>query len=264
MLIQSISNFSWIADIYQVQSSLIIFTTFLSKAILGLPSTVQNLQLNKMEIGQFLYMKYMLIGAKPHKNKISAVVKFSGAFFKTVSAIANAVGKLAKIAYPNKYGLCSSVKICPSLLAKVRVFMNLVPLNIFNIKGTPIIVSQKKTVDQYENTCDFCPKPAIIAVIADPKLIPNQNRKFHNLSLVRHLSCLSWVKEFLLAAMNLAKSCIIGSYCDINFHDDIIPKMSGIIKQKAQLLWSISNAEKKEYNIQKWLLLAVAKIIVST
>lgn len=258
-----------------------IFAIFFNKATFGFPSTVQNLWLNKIEIGQFLYMKYRLIGVNKLKKKINVVKNLlSNAGDKKASPTMKARAKPAKIAYPNKYGLCSSVNTIPSLLANVRGFINFVPLNFFNTNGTPIIVTQKKKADQYENVLYCRVLNPIAKAIPHPKLIPNQNTKVQNLSLVTQLGCVFgfWFSS-VLTATSFVKSCITGSYCYINFYLSTIPKIRLISKQMIimQVLFSLpllvgnayaateSNLLKiialteQEYNIPKGLLLAVTK-----
>ncbi len=283
MLIQKTSKIRNVVTKYN-QSSLIILTSVFKRATLGLPSIVQNLRLNKIEIGQFLYIKYKLTGAKVHINRISAVIKFSAALGKIISATTKAVGKPAKIIYINKYGLCSSVSMYPSLFVKVRGLMNLVLLKIFNIKGIPSKVNQNKTGDQYEKTCVFFPNPETIEVIEHPKLIPNQKTKVQNRSLVSHFFCLSTKVELsFLALYDLVKSCIIYFSFYIGLRqliNIIITKLQFIAKlilkyfggviflisanttyaeTREEILTTISQNEKK-YNIPGGLLLAIAKI----
>lgn len=212
-----------------------------------------------MEIGQFLYMKYKLIGASKLINTIKSVIKLSEALCKNISAITNAVGNAAIIVNINRYGLCSSVNIFPSLLAKVRAFINLVSLNIFNMKGIPIIVSQKKNTDQNDIVLLL---PALkLEARLNPKLIPNQNIRFHNLSLLSQASsvwlscakralvallltaiCVVMSRGFLLSsaskralaslrAVRVIKSCIITFSSFISGYGYIVPEMYRSAKQ---------------------------------
>lgn len=221
-------------------------------------------------------MKYKLTGARKLKSTINLLKKFEF-LDKAISAIIKATGIPAKIIYPNKYGLCSSVSTVPSLLAKVRAFINFVPLNIFNIKGIPIRVTHIKIVPILY--C-FCTLAETESDILNPKLIPNQNTKVQNLSLVTQLGCVfGFLFSSVLTATSFVKSCITGSYCYINFYLRTIPKIRLISKQMIimQVLLSLpllaGNAHaatkdnllkvialtEQEYNIPKGLLLAVAK-----
>ena len=223
MLIQRISNINNLTNIAQAQSSLIILLSFLSQATLGLPSIVQNLRLNKIDIGQFLHKKYRLIGARKTIRPIKVKIKCSAFLGKIISATANAAGNPAAIAHPNRYGLCSSVKILPSLLAKVRVFINFVLLNMFNINGTPIRVSQKR---QYEKVGGKAFTFFRLNETAIPKLIPNQKTKVQIRSLLSHFSlACGRVGLAFVALSNLIKSCIICSHFGNKTHFITISKI---------------------------------------
>jgi hypothetical protein len=280
MLIQRINNKNYLGNPTQDQSSLIFFLTFFNKAMFGCPSTVQNLGLNRIEIGQFLKMKYRLIGASKTTKNIKLSIKLLKFLSKKVSDTINTNGTPTNSAYKNKYGLCSSVNIFPSLLEKVKTFINFVPLNIFNINGTPISVSQNKTDDQYENVFVFLPFCAILNDKPNPKLIPNQNTKFQKRSLVSHFSSLSGKAVLLFSILgNFVKSCITHFSFIIKLYLITISKFSFISKRIITLCtvmtifcgWNVSQAssreeiltiisrKEQEYNIPSGLLLAIAK-----
>ena len=172
-------------------------------------------------------------------------------------------------------GICFLVNSISSLFAKVSFFIKRVLLAKVTINGMP-----NNTLHAITGNRSGILSTNLTKVASEsPPDIPNQNTKFHNLSLLSHLSCLACFKGFLPTARNWVKSSIIHSYRYINSHYSIIPKMRSIIKQiiitlciiislvlpntaqaetRGELLELISNAEK-EHNIPKGLLLAVAK-----
>ena len=253
-------------------SSFITLDILFSTAVSGHPSTVQNCLLNMIDIGQFLYMKYRDIGAKKLRKNINAAkLLVLGIPDKIVFVTKKTAGKPANIIKPNKYGLCFSVNILPSLLAKVRGFKSLVPLNITISIGNIInddmaiiaeallifIVSLKK------------------CAIARELLIPNQKKKFQALSLENH----PFFALKLVPLLVFAKSCIRNSYFYIKYHSFIIAKTlfisilfliamsiittlvscsSAHANSKEELIDMIKAKEQK-YNIPSGLLTAIAK-----
>jgi hypothetical protein len=219
-------------------------------------------------------MKYKL---KPENTEIESVNATNNllVFFGKNSDINTVKPIPAIIANKNEYGICLSVITTPSLLAKVSFLIKRVLLKIVNNRGI------QKNVLIYINVAKFiiCKFVLKKCATASPLDIPNQNIRFHNLSLLSHLSVFAWFKGFLPAVRNWVKSSITHSYRYINSHCGIILKIRLIIKQiivtfgiiisllspnagyaatRGELLELISNAEK-EHNIPKGLLLAVAK-----
>jgi hypothetical protein len=172
-------------------------------------------------------------------------------------------------------GICFLVNSISSLFAKVSFFIKRVLLAKVTINGMPNNTLHAIT----RNRSGILSTNLTKLASESPPEIPNQNTKFHNLSLLSHLSCLAWFKGLLFVATDFVKSSIVHSHLYIASHHNIIPKIRSIIKQiiitfgiiislqlsnmaqgatRPELLEIISNAEK-EHNIPKGLLLAVAK-----
>ena len=143
-----------------------------------------------------------------------------------VSGTINAIAKPDNPAKANKYGICFLVSILPSLFAKVSFLIKDVLEKCRTNNGTQIIVAHINIVPRlYSACCSF----ETLIVTAIPKLIPNQNTKFHNLSLVSHLD---WtVGRLFTATSGFVKSCITCSYIWFKPYTAIIPKIDVIAKQ---------------------------------
>ena len=158
-------------------------------------------------------------------KKAKATKKLPYPFGKIVSATTKAIPNPDSVASRNAYGICVLEIIIPSLLAKVSFFIKRVLLNII-IRSGKIIrlvqsVADAKSCIPHWNLKTF---PA-----ASPKLIPNQNTKFHNLSLVSHLACT--VGRLFTATSGFVKSCITRSYIWFKPYTIIIPKIDVIAKR---------------------------------
>ena len=277
MLIQRINSKDHLDNTSQNQSSLMFFLTFLNKAIFGCPSTVQNLGLNRIEIGQFLKMKYRLI-PENIDTKIKKSLSLLSPNLKLSKPISNKVviAIPAKTAGRTRYGLCSSINILSSLLTKTRGFISFVLLNSSSNRGIPrsviiYIIFAKSAI------CRFV---LIKCAILRPKLIPNQNTKFQKRSLVNHFSSLSGKAVLLFSILgDFVKSCITHFYLINKVYPITISKFSFISKRIITLCtvmtifcgWNVSQASSREeiltiisqkeqaYNIPSGLLLAIAK-----
>lgn len=220
-------------------------------------------------------MKYKLRPENKEKKNIKDIIIFSTSLGKIVSASTNDKLKPDIMAKGNIYGICFFVNIIPSLLAKVSFLIKLVLLNIRSNKGITIRVDQSIK----EAICNIFKLNRNKSPKASPPDIANQNTKFQSLSLLSHLSVLTWVRGLLLTVNGVVKFCIIRLCYYINSHCCIIAKIYLITKQiiitlttiilvvlpntthaatKAEVLRLIKSAEK-EYNIPSGLLLAVAK-----
>ena len=195
----------------------------------ALNSKVQNLRLNKIEIGQFFNMKYKLMPEKNEKDNINEDIKSKFVFDRNSSATIKAIAKPDIAASGNEYGICFLLISTPSLFANVSFLMKVVFEKYLTIIGTPTIVLQKKNEDQYEKVFCLLFISEITKPAAKPKLIPNQNTKFHSLSLFSHLGC--FVFKLLKVAFCFVKSCIIRSLFRFKPYNNIIPTIALNTKQ---------------------------------
>ena len=116
-------------------------------------------------------------------KKAKDTKKLPCSFGKIVSVTTKAITNPDSVASGNAYGICALEIVFPSLLAKLSFFTKRVLLNVI-IRSGKIIklvqsVAEAKSFIPHWNSKTF---PA-----ASPKLIPNQNTKFHSLSLFSHL-----------------------------------------------------------------------------
>lgn len=171
-------------------------------------------------------MKYKLIPENREVKNNSTAQKFPFSFGKTVSAITNASPTPNSNDKKVAFGCCSLVIIIPSLFAKVSFFIKRVLFARTIVNGIRIIVDHIITV-----AAVIKPSPDLTnAAEAIPKLIPNQNTKFQNLSLVSHFGCFALIK--LLGKIFLSvKSCIERSHIWFGLYANIIPKIESINKQ---------------------------------
>lgn len=175
-----------------------------------------------------------------------------------------------------KFGILFSGIISPSLFKNFLSFTKVVLAKCLTNNGTPIIVAHNKNDIQYEKV--FCLLPILASISAEenPKLIPNQNTKFQNLSFVSHLG---WVLATLFKAnCGFVKSCIIELFNCLKSLTYIVPKVQLLTKELLVICGilmlvfpniSLGNTQKaiseiiakkeREYNIPSGLLLAVAK-----
>ena len=198
---------------------------------------------------------------------------------KTVSATKNVKPTPVTVANSNEYGICFSVINLPSLLAKVSFVIKRVLLAKVTING--MLKDVIKAI--IENNLGSSKMKLAKEAIENPPTIPNQKIKFHSLSLLSHLlSSIEFVSSLLRAVLTVVPSIsltrIRHPYFHVNFHYGIISKIRRIIKQiiiMPGIIWlllantahastspEISNLitlAEQEYNIPKWLLLAVAK-----
>ena len=162
---------------------------------------------------------------KRERKKAKATKKLPCSFGKIVSETTKAIPNPDSVASGNAYGICVLEIVTPSLLAKLSFFIKRVLFNIIIRSGKIIklvqLVADAKSCIPHWNLKTF---PAAI-----PKLIPNQNTKFHNLSLVSHLD---WtVGRLFTATSGFVKSCITCSYIWFKPYTAIIPKIDVIAKQ---------------------------------
>ena len=170
-------------------------------------------------------MKYKLIPENKEVKNNRAAQKFPFSFGKTVSAMANARPAPAKSAKNVAFGFCSLVIIIPSLFTKISSCIKRVLLAKTTDSGTKIIVEHIIILERA-----IKPKPVLANTAeAIPKLIPNQNTKFQNLSFVSHL--LLTVGAAFAAASGFIKSCITRSYIWLKPYTNIVPKIELIAKQ---------------------------------
>ena len=217
-------------------------------------------------------MKYKLIPENKEVKNNRAAQKLPFSFGKTVSAMANASPAPAKSARNVAFGFCSLVIIIPSLFTKISSFIKRVLLARTTDSGTKIIVEHIISLERA-----IKPRPVLANTAeAIPKLIPNQNTKFQNLSFVSHLG---WILSTLFKAnCGFVKSCIIELFNCLKSLTYIVPKVQLLTKEllvvcgilmlvfpnislgKTQKEISEIIAKKeREYNIPSGLLLAVAK-----
>ena len=218
-------------------------------------------------------MKYKLKPESRPVNKKKELITCRPAYLSLKAKVKAMPNIVNHIKLP--VGICFLVNSISSLFAKVSFLIKRVLLAKVTINGNPNNVPHAIT----RNRSGILRVNLTKVASESPPDIPNQNTKFHNLSLLSHLSVFAWFKGFLLASRNWVKSSITHSYCWINSHYNTIPKIRSIIKQiiiplgiiislvlpntaqaatRAELLELITLAEK-EYNIPKGLLLAVAK-----
>lgn len=170
-------------------------------------------------------MKNKLTPENRERKKTKAAKKLSNPFGKIVSAIIKANPKPDRDAKNEPSRRCFLVSVIPSLFTNVSFFIKRVLLDKTTIMGTKIIVNHITTFERVSN-----PKPDLInAAEAIPKLIPNQNTKFQNLSFVSHL--LLAVGAVFIAASGFVKSCITRSYNWFTPYTNIVPKIEMIAKQ---------------------------------
>ena len=193
---------------------------------MGLDS--QYLRLNKIEIGQFLNMKYKL-GIPNKMVDITTVPKWSGTLNLSNNSPVIITLAIMDIIISPKSGTLSSAIKSPSLFKNILSLTKVVLEKCLAIIGTPTIVAQKKNEDQYEKVFCLLLISEITNATAKPKLIPNQNTKFHNLSLVSHLACT--VGRLFTATSGFVKSCITRSYIWFKPYTIIIPKIDVIAKR---------------------------------
>lgn len=140
-------------------------------------------------------MKYKLMPENSEKNNIRSVKKLLYPLGKNSSATIKAIAKPDIAASGNEYGICFLLMSTPSLFANVSFLMKRVFEKCLTIIGTKIIVDHINIVPRlYLACCSF----ETLIVTAIPKLIPNQNTKFHSLSLFSHLGCFVFKLHFVL------------------------------------------------------------------
>ena len=176
-------------------------------------------------------MKYKLMPENKQMKITKDEIKPVAPLGNIVSATINAIAKPDNPAKANKYGICFLVSILPSLFAKVSFLIKDVLEKCRTNNGTQIIVAHINIVPRlYSACCSF----ETLIVTAIPKLIPNQNTKFHNLSLVSHLD---WtVGRLFTATSGFVKSCITCSYIWFKPYTAIIPKIDVIAKKFLAIL----------------------------
>jgi hypothetical protein len=186
----------------------------------------QYLRLNKIEIGQFLNMKYKLIPENKERYIANKDAKPSLPFGKNSSATIKAIPKPDIPASENEYGICFLLMTTPSLFANVSFLIKDVLEKCRTNNGIQIIVAHINIVPRlYLACCSF----ETLIVTAIPKLIPNQNTKFHSLSLFSHLACT--LGKFSATTSGFVKSCITRSYNWFKPYTNIVPKIEMIAKQ---------------------------------
>jgi len=192
-----------------------------------LNSKVQNLRLNKIEIGQFLNMKYRLIPEKKQNDSTNDSINLLlYSLGKIISATTKAIPSPDIAASGNEYGICCLARIIPSLFVKVSFLTKLVFEKYLTNNGTPISVTHISIVPSLYLAC--C-SVETFNVTAIPKLIPNQNTKFQSLSFVSHI--LLAVGAAFVATSGFVKSCIRLSYIWFKPYTNIVPKIEVIAKQ---------------------------------
>ena len=141
--------------------------------------------------------------------KLSCILNLSKS--NPVIATATIVEKTTML----KSGMFFSGIISPSLFKNILSFTKVVLSKCLTRNGTPIMVAQNKNYIQYEKL--FCLLSIFASISADekPKLIPNQNTKFQNLSFVSHFGCFvfrlldiafCFVKSYIVTSSNYLKS----------------------------------------------------------
>lgn len=170
-------------------------------------------------------MKYKLMPENSERENNEPAKKLLSPLGKNSSATIKAIAKPDIAASGNEYGICFLLISTPSLFANVSFLMKVVLFNRVTIKGTAKIVDHIITLDKVSK-----PKLALTkADVAIPKLIPNQNTKFHSLSLFSHLGC--FVFKLLKVAFCFVKSCIIRSLFRFKPYNNIIPAIALNTKQ---------------------------------
>lgn len=170
-------------------------------------------------------MKYKLIPENKLIETTNDVIKLLSPFLKKVSATITATPIPDSPARANEYGICFLVSIFPSPFAKVSFFIKEVLLTRLINTGIPI------SVNMYVNFVIIGISKLILVkcATASPKLIPNQNTKFHSLSLFSHLACT--LGKFSATTSGFVKSCITRSYNWFKPYTNIVPKIEMIAKQ---------------------------------
>lgn len=87
--------------------------------------------------------------------------------------------------------------LLPSLFKNMLPFTKVVLAKYLTKHGIPIRVNQNIIDDQYENSDGALPTPAIRNTIENPIVTPNQKTRFHNLSLVNHLTLVGLLGNLL-------------------------------------------------------------------
>lgn len=213
-----------------------------------LTSSCQAFLLNKIEIGQFLYMKYKvgIASKKPRNvvavksNKITPLSIKNGINTKAVNTIVSAS------TVPRLFGSLS-VRDWFCLLKNVLSSVYVTLLNITrNLGTTNSVMNAKKILSN-------------ISLIAILKHIPNQNIKFQKLSLFSR----DLIQFIISLKFSIPKSII--SWFDI-LSKEIINILVVIIfsfSQNivfAQDLSELISTVEKEYNIPSGLLKAIAEV----
>ena len=152
-------------------------------------------------------------------------------FGKNSSATIKAIPKPDIPASENEYGICFLLMTTPSLFANVSFLIKDVLEKCRTNNGIQIIVAHINIVPRlYLACCSF----ETLIVTAIPKLIPNQNTKFHSLSLFSHLD---WtVGRLFTATSGFVKSCITRSSIRFKSFMYIIPKMVLLAKKFLAIL----------------------------
>jgi hypothetical protein len=173
-------------------------------------------------------MKYKL--GIPNKTvDITTVPKLSGTLNLSNNSPVIITLAIMDIIISPKSGTLSSAIKSPSLFKNILSLTKVVLEKYLTITGIPTIVAQKKNEDQYEKVFCLLLISEITNATAKPKLIPNQNTKFHNLSLVSHLDLV--LGRLFVATSGFVKSCITCSYIWFKPYTVIIPKIEVIAKQ---------------------------------
>ena len=175
-------------------------------------------------------MKYKLMPENKETKKAKDAKKLPCSFGKIVSVTTKVITNPDSVASGNAYGICALEIVFPSLLAKLSFFTKRVLLNVI-IRSGKIIklvqsVAEAKSFIPHWNSKTF---PA-----ANPKLIPNQNTKFHSLSLFSHLACT--LGKFSATTSGFVKSCITRSSIRFKSFMYIIPKMVLLAKKFLAIL----------------------------
>ena len=205
-------------------------------------SKLQNLLLNKIEIGQFFNMKNKLgIPNKTVTNmKLEEILETRSDILSNIAPV-RAVSTIVVTIVKKPLGKSlSQLSSLPSLFRKVLSFTKVVFEKVRTKKGTPIIVSQNTTEARYGKSlvCGFV--PTIANAMLNPVLIPNQKTKFQNLSLLilsekTLLNKLGWFLQ------NVAKSSMGFSYnLWFQIYSIIISKYCRLSKQIKALVLVIS------------------------
>ena len=190
--------------------------------------------LNKIEIGQFLNMKYKL---KPEDIRVKNIKLYTTLVatndcnaneltIKFNNSIASTKPKNIEGIKPLE-GICFSVIKQPSLFLKLKSLIKRVLLVITSNKGKPSIVAQLTKEAAVTRSSEAKQFPRV-----NPALIQNQKTKFQNLSLV---SQLGWFLQ------NVAKSSMAFSYNYwFQIYSIIISKYHHFSKQIKTLILVIS------------------------